>query len=83
MLYAKEVTHYLYVIKPNEDIRMSEIVTWVEPAPKDQAAKHRIRMAVYRVLQALMNAGCVIERPSSHKRGGFSTYRWVVRESAT
>lgn len=83
MLYAREVTKYLMVLHPNEDVRMIDLVAFVEPAPKTDSARHRIRVAVYRVLKALIDSGVVLHRPSSHRRGGFSTYRWVVRESDT
>lgn len=73
MKYAKEVIELMSAY-PGRDFRMIEIVRYVG-APKHE--RHKVRVGVSRVLQALQESGLILVRPPSHARGGYALYRWI------
>lgn len=76
MLYAHEVID-LMAAYPGRDWRMVEVIRYVARGRELQLREREaIRKAVRRALEALSDAGMVLVRPPSKRRGGYACYRW-------
>lgn len=88
MTHIELVLEYFCVLHKREgDHRMQDIVAYVESmrypmllemSPEEQVrVRSRVRQQMLRIMDALSDTKSVIKRPSSHKRGGYTTYRWI------
>lgn len=75
MKYAREVMDLMAAF-PGREFKMDGLVRYAAGSRATTLKERRaIRKAIYRVLEALVDAGCVLTEPPN-KVGGYTKYRW-------
>lgn len=67
-----------FLNRPARDFRMAEVLAGIYPENCTLKQRSAIRRQAHHVVQAFAVAGFLLIRPSSQRRGGYSTYRMKV-----